>query len=339
MTDQRTSREDLKMKHIVCAVALTAGLATAVHADTWDMPTPYGDTTFHTQNIMQFAEDVAAATDGALEITVHSAGSLFPHGEIKNAVRSGQVPIGEFFLSRLVNEDAAYGLDSQPFLATSYEDAACLWQAQKPVVTKLLAKQGLMPLFSVPWPAQGLYTNGEIATVEDLAGLRFRAYNAALEEFAILVGAAPVQVEASNIPQAFATGQVEAMITSPSTGANSTAWDFVTHYTPINAWVPKNIVVVNERAFRRLPEDVQTAVLEAAAAAETRGWEMSAAQAEAKTAVLAENGIVIYEPSSELTGGLQAIGARMLESWRSGASDAALSILSAFQQQDCETAR
>lgn len=319
------------MKHYILAAALTAGTATAAFADTWDMPTPYGDATFHTQNIMQFAEDVATATDGELEITVHSAGSLFPHAEIKNVVRAGQVPVGEFFLSRLVNEDPAYGLDSQPFLATSYDDAAALWEAQKPVVTELLAEQGLMPLFSVPWPAQGLYTNGEIATVEDLSGLRFRAYNAALEEFATLAGAAPVQVEAPDIPQAFATGQIEAMITSPSTGANSTAWDFVTHYTPINAWVPKNIVVVNERAFQRLPEDVQAAVLEAAATAEARGWEMSAAEAAEKTAIMAENGMVIAEPSAELTAGLQQIGAQMLESWQDGASESALAVLDGIQ--------
>ena len=320
------------MKHVALAAALGAGLAGAAAAQTWDMPTPYGDTTFHTQNIAQFAEDVAAATGGALTITVHSAGSLFPHAEIKNTVRSGQVPIGEFFLSRLVNEDAAYGLDSQPFLATSYDDAARLWEAQEPVVTELLKAEGLMPLFSVPWPAQGLYTNGEIATVEQLAGLRFRAYNAALEEFAALAGAAPVQVEAPDIPQAFATGQVEAMITSPSTGANSTAWDFVSHYTPINAWVPKNIVVVNERAFRRLSDDVQAAVLAAAETAEARGWEMSKAEADAQTAVLAANGMTIYEPSAELQAGLQAIGAQMRESWKAGASDAAMSVLTAYQQ-------
>lgn len=321
------------MKHFALSSALALGLAAAASADTWDMPTPYGDATFHTQNIAQFAEEVAAATDGALEITVHSGGSLFPHGEIRNVVRSGQVPIGEFFLSLLVNDDAAFGIDSQPFVATSYEDATRLWEAQEPVITELLAEQGLMPLFSVPWPAQGLYTNGEIATVEDLAGLRFRAYNAALEEFATLANAAPVQVEAPDIPQAFATGQVEAMVTSPSTGANSTAWDFVTHYTPINAWVPKNIVVVNERAFRRLPEDVQAAVMAAAEAAEARGWEMSAAEADAQTAVLAANGMTIVEPSAELTAGLQEIGAQMLENWKANASESALSILTAYQGQ------
>lgn len=320
------------MKHYALAAICACALATPGFADTWDMPTPYGDSTFHTQNIMQFAEDVAEATDGALEFTIHSAGSLYPHGEIKNAVRSGQAPIGEFFLSTLVNEDPVFGLDSQPFLATSYEDAARLWEAQKPAVTELLAEQGLMPLFSVAWPAQGLYTNGEIANVKGLKGLRFRAYNAALEEFAALAEAAPVQVEAPDIPQAFTTGQVEAMITSPSTGANSAAWDFVSHYSPINAWIPKNIVVVNERAFKRLPDEVQTAVLDAAEKAETRGWEMSLEDETAATETLTENGMTIYEPSEELTTGLQEIGATMSENLRANASDAAISVLDAYQK-------
>lgn len=319
------------MKHLFTAAALMA--ATPLVAQNWDMPTPYGDTTFHTVNIMQFADEVREATGGALDITVHSAGSLFPHAEIKGAVRSRQVQAGEFFLSRLSNENAAFGLDSQPFLATSYEDAARLWDLQGPVVTELLAEEGLIPLFSVPWPAQGLYTNGEIATVEDLSGLRFRAYNAQLEEFAALAGAAPVQVEAADIPQAFATGQVEAMITSPSTGANTSAWDFVTHYTPINAWVPKNIVVVNQRAFDRLDSEAQAAVLNAAEAAQARGWEMSAAEAEAKTQVMAENGITVVEPSDALVEGLQAIGAQMLVSLREGASEQAIAVLDAYAGQ------
>ena len=311
-------------------LALAAAVAAPVAAQTWDMPTPYGDGTFHTQNIAQFAQDVADATDGALTMTVHSAGSLYPHGEIKNAVRSGQVPIGEFLMSQLSNEDAAFGIDSQPFLATSYDDARRLWEAQKPVVTALLEAQGLMPLFSVPWPAQGLYTNGEIGSVEDLRGLRFRAYNAALESFAALAGAAPVQVEVPDIPQAFATGQVEAMMTSPSTGANSSAWDFVSHYGQVDAWLPKNVVVVNERAFRRLPEDVQAAVTDAAAAAEARGWEMSMAEADAKTAEMADHGMTIYAPSEALVSELQDIGTTMMEEWEAGASDEARSILTSY---------
>ncbi len=319
------------MKYALIFAAAMA-IATPVAAEEWNMPTPYSDAIFHTQNISQFADDLRAATNGKMDIKVHSAGSLFPHAEIKNAIRSGQVPIGEFFLSRLSNEDAAFGIDSQPFVATSYDDAAKLWAAQKPVITDLLAEQGLMPLFAVPWPAQGLYTKGEIKSVDQLNGLRFRAYNAALEEFATLAGASPVQIESPNIPQAFSTGQVEAMITSPSTGASSSAWDFVGHYNPINAWVPKNIVVVNKAAFDGLSADMQTAVLDAAAKAEARGWEMSAAEATTKTAVMADHGMAIDATSAELKTGLQAIGTKMLEGWNAKASDAAKSILTTYNK-------
>jgi len=262
---------------------------------------------------------------------VHSAGSLFKHADIKNAVRSNQVQIGEFFLSRLSNENAAFGLDSLPFLATSYGDAARLWAAQKPVITKLLAKQGLIPLFAVPWPAQGLYTKSEIKTVGDLAGLKFRAYNAALETFATLAGASPTQVEAPDIPQAFATGQVEAMITSPSTGVSSKAWDFLSHYTPINAWVPKNIVVVSKRAFDALDADNRAALLSAAATAEKRGWAMSKAEAAAKTKTMAENGIIVVPPSPELMAGLKKIGAKMLANLEATASPEAKAIIATYQ--------
>ncbi|MGR3541076.1 MAG: TRAP transporter substrate-binding protein [Hasllibacter sp.] len=316
---------------MLTGAALALAMAAPALAQSWDMPTPYGDATFHTQNIAQFADDLRAATDGALDITVHSAGSLFPHAEIKGSVRSGTVPIGEFLLSRLSNEDAAFGLDSQPFLATSYEDARRLWDAQRPVVEELMAEQGLKVLFSVPWPAQGLYTNGEVSAASDLEGLRFRAYNAQLEEFAGLAGAAPVQVEVPDIPQAFATGQVEAMMTSPSTGANSSAWDFVTHYGAVDAWLPKNVVVVNQRAFDRLDEATQAAIMEAAAAAEARGWEMSAAETDAKVADLEANGMTVYQPSDQLRADLEGIGATMLESFEASASEAATSVLSAYR--------
>ena len=322
----------MKLTNLLSAAALATAVALPAAAEKWDMPTPYPDATFHTVNISEFASDVSEATDGGLEITVHSAGSLFKHPEISKAVRSGQVPMGEFFLSLLANDNAVFGADSLPFLATSYDDAQKLWDAQKDVITKLLDEQGLMPLYAVPWPPQGLYTTKEINTVEDLAGLKFRTYNATLEEFANLAGAAPTQVEVPDIPQAFSTGRVEAMITSPSTGANSQAWDFLSHYTDIQAWIPKNIVVVNKRSFQRLDEETQQAVLDAAAAAETRGWEMSQKETDEQTAVLEENGITIVEPSEELMTGLREIGEQMLANWKEEAGEDGAALLDAYQQ-------
>jgi len=322
----------MKMTNLLGGAAVAvAAFAIPATAETWDMPTPYPDATFHTKNIHEFAKDIEDATGGDLAIKVHSAGSLFKHPEISKAVRSGQVPAGEFFLSLLANDNPAFGADSLPFLATSYDEAMKLWEAQESVITELLDEQGLMPLYAVPWPPQGLYTTKEIASVDDLAGLKFRTYNATLEQFANLAGAAPTQVEVPDIPQAFSTGRVEAMITSPSTGVNSKAWDFLSHYTDIQAWIPKNIVVVNKRAFRRLDEETQQAVLDAAATAETRGWEMSKAESAEMVEVLKENGITVVEPSDDLMTGLREIGAQMLESWTEDAGETGQQLLDAYQ--------
>ena len=319
-----------RLKILSAVTGALVGLSMQVQAASWDMPTPYPDKTFHTVNIAKFADDVKAATGGELNIKIHSAGSLFKHKEISKAVRSGQVPIGEFFLGLLTNENPAYGIDTLPFLATNYTDAKKLWAAQKPAVTALLDKQGLMPLFSVPWPPQGLYTKKEIKSVDDLKGLKFRTYNATLEKFVKLAGAAPTQVAVPDIPQAFSTGRVEAMITSPSTGANSKAWDYLNYYTDIQAWIPKNIVVVNKRAFRKLDDKTKAAVLAAAAKAEARGWKMSMAETATKTKILKDNGIKIVKPTDKLMSGLKAIGATMLADWKKAAGPEGAAILKAY---------
>ncbi|SEB40367.1 TRAP-type C4-dicarboxylate transport system, substrate-binding protein [Nitratireductor aquibiodomus] len=318
------------VKFVLAAAAL--GFATSASAQTkWDMPVPYGDTNFHTQNIVQFAEDVKSATDGGLEITVHSNGSLFKHPDIKNAVRQGLAQIGEILGSRLSNEDPIYEVDSIPFLATSYDDAKKLYDASKDQLAAKLQEQGLQLLFSVPWPPQGIYTQKDISSVDDLKGLKMRAYNAATERLAQLAGSLPTQVEVPDLPTAFATGRVEAMVTSPSTGANSKVWDFLSHYSDAQAWLPRNMVFVNKAAFDALAADQQAAVLEAAATAETRGWEASVKETMEKTQVLKDNGITVTAPSAELKEGLAAIGAEMSAEWAEKAGDEGKAILEAYQ--------
>ena len=317
---------------IFAAGLLAAGLSSlgaaggAVAGETWDMPTPYGDGNFHTVNIKTFAEDVKAATKGALEIKIHSAGSLFKHPEIKNAVRGGQVPIGEFLLSRLSNENPIFAVDSVPFLATDYAAAGKLWAASRAMTEALFDRQGLQVLYAVPWPPQGIYANKELNSVDDLKGLKFRAYNAATERIAQLAGAVPTQIELADIAQAFSTGRVEAMITSPSTGVNHKTWDFLSHFYHTQAWLPKNIVVVNKKAFARLDSPVQAALLAAAEKAEARGWQASRDETEKMVKILGDNGMKISAPGPALNSGLQAIGKTMTDEWaaQTGADGAAI---------------
>jgi TRAP-type C4-dicarboxylate transport system substrate-binding protein len=309
------------MRIISASFAAMLAAAPALAQTAWDMPTPYGDGIFHTQNIRQFAEDVAERSGGGLTITVHSANSLFGHAEIKDAVRDGLVPIGEILLSRLANEDPIFALDSIPFLASSYDEAEALWEASRDAVSERLAEQGLTLLYAVPWPGQSLYLRQEVTEPDQMQGLSFRAYNVATERLAELLGAVPTQVEETDIPTAFSTGRVEAMITSPSTGANAQAWDFVSHYIDTQAWLPKNIVFVNTDAFEGLPEEEREALLAAAEEAETRGWEMSREETAEKIAALEEGGMTIMQPSDALAERLQEIGETMTAEWEETAGD------------------
>jgi TRAP-type C4-dicarboxylate transport system substrate-binding protein len=315
---------------MLVGAVLSVGLSGQALAQAWDMPTPYPDSTFHTQNVRQFADDVAKATDGKLTINVHSNGSLFKHPEIKNAVRGGQVPIGEFLLSNIANENPVYGVDSVPFLATDYDAAYKLWDASREQVAALLDREGLMPLYAVAWPPQGLYSNKELKSVDDLRGMRFRAYNPATSRIAELTGAVPTQIEVPDLPQAFTTGRVDAMMTSASTGAGAKAWDFVKHYYDVQAWLPKNVIVVNKRAFQRLDEPTQKAVLEAAKKAEARGREMSEAEMKEKNAMLKDNGMTVQPPGDELRAGLAKIGEQMSADWVKQAGKDGEAILEAY---------
>ncbi|MBN2760568.1 MAG: TRAP transporter substrate-binding protein [Rhodobacteraceae bacterium] len=323
----------MTIRFTTAAAFFALATAPALAQTAWDMPTPYGDSVFHTQNISTFADDVREATGGSVDITVHSAGSLFAHGQIKDSVRRGLAPIGEILMSQLVNENPVFGLDSIPFLAASYDEAAALWAASREDVSAALAEQGLTLLFSVPWPGQSLYLREEVTDPAQLQGISFRAYNSATERMAQLLDMVPTQVEAGDIPTAFSTGRIAGMITSPSTGVSSQAWDYTTHYIDTQAWLPKNMVFVNTSAFEALSGDEQAAILAAAEAAEARGWEMSAAETADKIAGLEAGGMTVMQPSEALSAKLAEVGEVMIGEWLATAGDTGAAIVARYQDE------
>lgn len=318
-------------KQLLLVLALWWGTSAAAET-LWHMPTPYGDRNFHTANVIEFANQVSQASNGEFLIKTHSAGSLFKHPEIATVVRLGLVPIGELLMSRLGNENPLYELDSIPFLASNYEQAYQLWQASRPEIEKVLGERGMKLLFAVPWPPQGLYASRELSDTSDMAGLRVRAYNRATEQIALAVNAVPTQVEVPDIPTAFSTGRVDAMITSPSTGANTQAWDYVSHYYPINAFLVKNMVVVNQQAFDSLTEEQRQILLDAAGQAERRGWQASREETERTVAIMAEKGMSITQPTAYFMEQLHGVGEQMIEEWLNRSGDEGRSVIDAYRK-------
>lgn len=314
------------------AIAAFSLLGTA-HAQTkWDMPTPYPDGNFHTKNVRQFAEDAAKATGGKLQIQVHSNGSLIKHPEIKRAVQTGQVPMGEVLISVLANESPLFAFDSNPFLANSYAKEAKLWKAAHAHLERRLDGQGVKLLYSVPWPPQGIYTKKEINSLSDLKGTKFRTYSPTTSRFAELIGAVPTTVQVPDVPQAFRTGLVDAMITSGSTGVDTQAWDYLSYYYNTQAFLPQNMVMVNKTAFAKLSGAEQKALVDAAKAAEARGWKTSEAENEGYVKTMASHGIKIMQPSAKLASEFEAIGKQMADEWAKKAGAEGEAILKAYRQ-------
>jgi len=316
---------------LLLSTALALALSSTAMAQTkWDLPAAYPATNFHTENLVQFANDVDKATGGKLKITVHANASLFKANEIKRAVQGGQAQIGEVLLVNFENENAMYGADGIPFLATSYAESKRLSEAQKPFTDKLLAAQGMKLLYAVAWPPQGIYVKKEIASVADMRGLKWRAYSPATGKIAELIGAQPVTIQAAELSQALATGVVESYMSSGSTGYDTKTYESIKYFYDTQAWLPKNAIIVNRKAFDALDAATQAALTKAAADAEVRGWKVSEEKNDWYKKALTEKGMKIMTPSPKLMGDLKQVGAIMLADWQKRAGPDGEALVAAY---------
>jgi TRAP-type C4-dicarboxylate transport system substrate-binding protein len=313
------------------AVSLAIYAAPAGASQKWDMPMAYPAGNFHSVNAAAFGECVKTGTDGEIEIVTHPGGTLFKGNDIKRAVQSGQTPIGERLLSAHENENALFGLDSIPFIATSYEQSEKLWQAGRAEIAKALDAQGLIMLYSVPWPPQGFYFKKDVNSTADMKGVKVRSYNNSTGRISELSGMVPVQLEAAEITQGLITGVIESLITSAVTGQDSKAWEQLSHFYKVNAWQPRNFVIVNKDVWNGLNENTRKAITDCAATAEANGTKMSVEANDKALAALAEHGMKVLDPSEKLAGELRAIGQAMANDWKAKAAAAGQAVLDTYQ--------
>ena len=325
------------MKLNLTLIAAALSLGTSAFAQTkWDLPAAYPATNFHTENLVQFAADVDKATAGKLKITVHANASLFKANEIKRAVQGGQAQIGEVLLVNFENENPIYGADGIPFLASSYADSKKLYAAQKPALTKLLDTQGMKLMYTVAWPPQGIYSKKPLASVADLRGIKWRAYSPATAKIAELIGAQPVTIQAAELGQALATGVVESYMSSGSTGYDSKTYESVKYWYDTQAWLPKNAIIVNKKAFDALDAPTQAALTKAAADAEVRGWKLSEEKNEWYKKALSEKGMNILVPPAKLASDMKQVGTIMLADWQKKAGAEGETIVSNFKSEQAK---
>ena len=223
-----------------------------------------------------------------------------------------------------------YAADGLPFLADSYDEAMKLYRAQKPLMEKKLAEQGLLLLYSVPWPPQGIYAKKPVNSAADLKGVKWRAYSPATARIAELVGAQPVTVQAAEVSQALATGVIESYMSSGSTGVDSKTYEHLKYWYDTQAWLPKNAVIINKAAFDALDAPTKAALLKAGADAEVRGLAASKRTNTESIEKLKAGGMQILPPSAALKADMKKVGDTMLKEWLEKAGPEGKQLIDAF---------
>ncbi|MEM1387727.1 MAG: TRAP transporter substrate-binding protein [Pseudomonadota bacterium] len=319
-----------KMTSTLAVAMTTALVALPASAEEWDLPMAYSGSNFHSVTGAEFAECVTTGTGGDISITTHPSGSLFAGADIKRAVQTGQVPIGERLLSGHQNESAIFGWDSVPFLVSSFDEHEKLYEVAKPHLEELLAEQNLTLLYSVPWPPQGLYFDREISSVADMEGIKFRSYNNATARLAELTGMLPVQIEAAEISQAFATGVAESMVSSGATGYDRKVWESLSHFYQVDAWLPRNYMLINSDVWADVSDANKNVINACAGMAEYAGTWRAKEYTGFTLAGLAAGGMTVEPAGDGLMGELKAIGETMTAEWLEAAGETGQAIVDAY---------
>ena len=309
----------MNRRQLLLLAGLTGSVAAfASHAmaeTTWRMASAFPESVFHTQNIKQFIAEVEEKSKGELKIRLHDNSSLYAMPEIKQAVETGQVPIAEFMPSAYGNEDPLFEVDVIPYLATGYDEAWTLYQATKPLLEEKLSQGGVKLLYSVAWPGAGFYSAAALEKPEDLKGRKMRAAAPITGKWTDRMGMTSHVIQLPELAQAFSTGMVDMMFTSSPMAPTIQAWEFTKFYYDIEAIHGKNVVVVNQSAFDSLSPELQAVVVEAAANAEKRGWEMSKSADQGYKDQMKQGGMEIVEASQEVESVLRAEAEPLQKEW------------------------
>jgi TRAP-type C4-dicarboxylate transport system substrate-binding protein len=315
------------------ALALSLGLAAPATAQTsWTMASGYPESSFFTQNIREMIKEIEEKSGGKLKIDLRSNDSLIKLDAVKRAVQSGQIQIGEIRLGVYGNEGAMYNLDNIPGVATTYDQATKLTEAQAPFFDALFKKNGMRAITYVAWPGQGFYTKAPLKGLADLKGQKLRIYSKQTQIMGEKLGMEALILPFAEVPQAFSTGMIQSLWTSAQTGTDVQIWDYVKNFTYTGTMHNKNAILVNERAFRQLDAATQKVVTEAGEAATKRGWDLSKKAAEEREGVLKSHGVAIAQSPKDILDAIEVAGKGMVADWLGTATAEEKAVYDAYQK-------
>ena len=303
-------------RSLVTAAAFAFVASAPALAADWDMPVAWPDGNFHTKNARVFAEEVAKVTEGRVTITVHAGGSLgFKGPEMLSVVRDGLAPIGDVYLSQQVGEEPILGIESIPYLVSSYEELRKLHEHFRPVVEEVAAEYNQKVLYMVPWPAPGIYTKVKATKLEDLSGVKIRTYNKTTTELFNAIGMTAVQLPWGEVVPSLAAGTIDGVTTSASSGVDGKFWEFLKYFYPTGHVWSSDAITVNLDAWSDLSEADRASIEKLAMELEPTFWEVSRSEDAEKLKILNDNGLQTGVVTDEMLSAMREATADQVSSF------------------------
>lgn len=315
----------------MATVALT-GLAPAALAQTQlNLAEVLPEGNFMTQNAMRFAEEVAAETEGRVVISVKAGGALgFKGPDQLTAVRDGLVEMADVNISQQVGVDQMFGAEGVPFLIRSMEELADYHTFLRPVFDDLFARHNQKILYMVPSPAQYVYLNKDIASIDDFRGIPVRGADKNTVDIVSSLGMNGIAMPWGELIPALASKRVEGVATSATSGVDGKFWEFLRYIYPTNHTWGSNAVTINLDVWNKLSPADQAAIEEVATRLEPEFWQVSRKGDLASIETMKGNGMELKDISPELADAIAERAAQVQAAFFERVP-AAMSVVEAFR--------
>jgi tripartite ATP-independent transporter DctP family solute receptor len=261
-------------RRVFFALVTTVALTGAAHAAEIELKlawlTSDSETDPYAITAHAFKKELEAAFPGRVEVQLFPNRQLGDDKEILEGMQFGTIDMGVITNAVVANLEPSYQLVDLPFLFGSSEQAHAVLDG--PVGKQLAANlrdDGVISLGAAEGGFRNMINNVRpVRTPEDVEGVKYRTMqNPVFIEMFSSLGGSPVPMAWGEVYTAMQQGAVDGL-EIPASVVNSNNYAEVTKYLSFTRHTYSAIhLLISERSFDKLPEDVQQGVLEAGTAA------------------------------------------------------------------------
>jgi len=218
------------------------------------------------QEVDAMGETLGEMSDGRMSVTAFPSGQLGSEGTMLQQLQTGALDMAWLTTAELTLRVPDMSALHAPFLVTNIEDAARVLRSEeaREILDELPAATGSVGLCYAMTGMRQLLTKEPITSAEDLDGLRFRITPAPpIQTFFEMFGAAPAPMPLTQVYDALANGQIDAIDMDHESIINFGYYDHATNMMETNHHLFGMVALVSGRVWAELSAEDKVIVQEA----------------------------------------------------------------------------